>query len=104
MSRVVVEVVMRPVKIRRIATALAIAGGSAVLVGCGSHNSDVPPVATVPGTTIPGGGILPGGGGCVPITQAIPFSAQGIYFSYSSIVGGYVPGNAQQIGQVVIGG
>jgi hypothetical protein len=92
---------MKPV-FKRIATALAIAGVSAVLVGCGSSNNTVP--AVLPGSTIPGIGGLPGGGGCVPITQPIPFTGQNIYFSYSSIVGGYVPGASQPIGQVVIGG
>ena len=96
---------MKPVRLKRLATALAIAGVSAVLVGCGSHNNDsaTAPIVTSPNGTIPGT-VLPGGGGCVPINQAIPFTAQGIYFSYANIVGGYVPGNQQPIGQVVIGG
>lgn len=94
---------MNPERLRRLATALAIAGVSAVLVGCGSSNNTTP--AVIPGTTVPtAGGVLPGGGSCAPITGPIPFTGQGIYFSYTSIVGGYVPGSAQPIGQVVVGG
>src|SRR4051812_27623485 len=94
---------MNRVRLKRVATALVLAGVSAVLVGCGSRNSNTTPTPA-PGPVVPGTPGVPGAGACAPITGVIPFTAQGIYFSYANIVGGYIPGNPQPVGQVVIGG
>lgn len=44
-----------------------------------------------------------GNGGCVPITGAVPFTANNIMFDYANIIGGPVPG-MQAYGQITVGG
>lgn len=85
-------------------TALAISAMN--LTGCGKSDGGgnvIAPPAPLPAPGIPGP-VTPVGGGCVPINQPIPFTANNIYFDWANMVGGRIPLTNQQVGTVMTGG
>lgn len=86
----------------RLAGLVSLVGLSALSIGCGARNTGIYQQPTIPGYP---GGTTPGiPGGCMPISQMIGLSAQGVYFDSANLVGGRIPSSAQTIGQVVVTG
>lgn len=81
-------------KSSRIAIALAVASIS-ILSGCGASRTNTNTYGAIPGSIA--------AGGCVPITQAIPFTATNIFFSGMNLRGGMLS-YGQAEGQMAIGG